>query len=97
MPAKQRVQFTFSCRPAARCTDLLSDQVARVRIVAIIALTLFEDDPEQIRMRGFIARSQFGRGFLVGGIGTGFLARRGGIKGDGHVDSDTGRVVLARC
>lgn len=86
----------FSCRLAARCTDLLGDQVARVRILAIIALTLFEDDLEQIRMRGFIARSEFGRGFLVRGIGTGFLARRGGIKGDGHVDSVTSRVVLVK-
>jgi hypothetical protein len=69
-------------------TNLLGDEITRIRITTLPSLVLFEYDPEQARMSGFVATSQLGRGFLVRGIGAGILTRRRGggirIEGDGH-------------
>ena len=82
----------FSChttivRMADRSwTHLLSYQITRISILAIISLTLFEDDLEQACMCRLIARSQFGRRLLVWGKRLGARTRRGGLrlKSDSH-------------
>jgi hypothetical protein len=66
-------------------TDLLGDEITRIRILAVIPLPLFEDNLEQAWMSGFVSGSQLGRGFLVRGISVG-RRRAGGVgfECDGH-------------
>lgn len=67
-------------------TDLLGDEITRIRVLTIISLPLFEYDPEQAWMSGFVAGSQLGRGFLVRGVSAAWRGA-GGIRfeGDRHI------------